>query len=72
MYCSCYSNTGVLHCDTKLSVVGELGTFVGMILLNLYEIEVEGLGPGPHWHGGAVVATAPPWARAGPLQMAQC
>jgi hypothetical protein len=40
--------------------------FVGTILLNLYENEVEGLGPRPR-HSGAVVATMPPWARAGPL-----
>jgi hypothetical protein len=30
--------------------------FVGMFLLNLYLNEVEGLGPGPRRHGGAVVA----------------
>jgi hypothetical protein len=41
--------------------------FVGTVLLNLYENEVEGLGPGPRRRGGAVVATVPPWARAGPL-----
>jgi hypothetical protein len=41
--------------------------FVGTVLLNLYENEVEGLGPGPRQHGGAVVATAPPWARTVPL-----
>jgi hypothetical protein len=55
-----------------LSAVGELRTFAGTILLNLYENEVEGLGPGSHRRGGAVVATAPSWARARPLQMAQC
>jgi hypothetical protein len=58
--------------DTKLSVVGELETFVGTVLLNLYENEVEGIGPGPRRRGGAVMATAPPWARAEPLQMGQC
>jgi hypothetical protein len=42
-----------------MSAVGELGMFVGTILLNLYENEVEGLGPGPRRCGGAVVATAP-------------
>jgi hypothetical protein len=52
--------------------VGELEMFVGMVLLNLYENEAEGLGLGPHRHSGAIVATAPPWERAGPLQMAQC
>jgi hypothetical protein len=41
--------------------------FMGTILLNLYENEVEGLGLGPRRRGGAVVATVPPWARAGPL-----
>jgi hypothetical protein len=41
--------------------------FVGTILLNLYENEVEDLGSGPRRHGGAVVATASPWARSGPL-----
>jgi hypothetical protein len=46
-------------------------TFVGTVL-NLYENEVEDLGPGPRRRGGAVVATASMWARAGPLQMAQC
>jgi hypothetical protein len=55
-----------------MSAVGELGTFVGTILLNLYENEVEGLGPGPRRRGGAVMTTTPSWARAGPLQMAQC
>jgi hypothetical protein len=50
-----------------MSAVGELGMFVGTILLNLYENEVEGLGPGPRRRGGAVVATAPPWTRAEPL-----
>jgi hypothetical protein len=51
-----------------LSAVRELGMFVGAVLLNLYENEVECLGPGPRRRGGAIVATAPPWARAGPLQ----
>jgi hypothetical protein len=49
------------------SPVGDLGMFVGKILPNLYENEVEGVEPGPHHHGGAVVATTLPWARAGPL-----
>jgi hypothetical protein len=42
--------------------------FVGTVLLNLYENKVERLGPGPRRRGGAVVATALPWARARPLQ----
>jgi hypothetical protein len=46
--------------------------FIGTILLSFYKNEVGGLGPGPHWRGGAVMATVPPWARAGSLQMAQC
>jgi hypothetical protein len=54
--------------DTKLSGDGELGMFVGTFLLNLYENEMDGLGPGPRRRGGAVVATVPPWARAEPLQ----
>jgi hypothetical protein len=53
-----------------MSAVGELGTLVGTVLLNLYENEVEVLGPGPRRRGVAVVATTPPWARVGPLQMA--
>jgi hypothetical protein len=55
-----------------VSMVEELRTFVGIVHLNLYENVVKGLGPGPHQHGGAVVATAPLWATTGPLQMAQC
>jgi hypothetical protein len=49
-----------------LSAVGELGMFVGTVLLNLYENEVERLGSGPRRRGGAVVATASLWARADP------
>jgi hypothetical protein len=41
--------------DTKLSAVRELRVFVEMFLLNWYLNEVEGLGPGPHRRGGAVV-----------------
>jgi hypothetical protein len=51
-----------------LSAVGDLRMFVGTVLFNLYENEVEGLGPGPHRRSGAVVATTPLWARARPLQ----
>jgi hypothetical protein len=51
---------------------GRGGTFVGMVLLTLYENEVEGLGSGHRRRGGAVVATAPSWAMVRPLQMAQC
>jgi hypothetical protein len=54
--------------DTKLSMVEELGMFIEMVLLNLYENNVEGLGPEPHRRGVANVATASPWARTGPLQ----
>jgi hypothetical protein len=50
-----------------MSAVRELGMFVGTVLLYLYENELEGLGSGPHRRGGAIVATAPPWARARPL-----
>jgi hypothetical protein len=39
-----------------MSAVGELGMFVGTVLLNLYENELEGLGSGPHRRGGAIVA----------------
>jgi hypothetical protein len=46
--------------------------FVRTVLLNLYENEVEGLGPGPRRRGGAVVATAPRGQGLDPLQMAQC
>jgi hypothetical protein len=35
--------------------------FVGTVLLNLYENEVEGLGPGPRRRGGAVMATPYKW-----------
>jgi hypothetical protein len=51
-----------------LSAVRELGMFIRTVLLNLYENEVKGLGLELCRHSGAIVATAPPWARAGPLQ----
>jgi pentatricopeptide repeat protein len=48
----CAPNSRLLN---SVSAVGELRVFIRMFLLNLYENEVEALGPGPHQHDGAVV-----------------